>query len=187
MHPDKACLNVGTKFPLLCYHRPELTATTTRSCSSAVSCAILGLLAPPSQTRHPPVTMASANGVSEAVEEVGPALLFADDAALSADTQQQTRSVNNTLPPKRSCLQVELELHGVLYTVSVLVHGEELLVVRIEDRDSLDTWHGEFAAKCEQSKQQQRGHCTSGAWLTGRSYRLNAHVPAAMAAACCCH
>lgn len=47
-------------------------------------------------------------------------------------------------------LQVELELHGIVYTVSVLVHGEELLVVKIEDKDTLDTWHGEFAAKCEQ-------------------------------------
>lgn len=44
-----------------------------------------------------------------------------------------------------------MELHGVLYSVSVLVHGDELLIVRIEDRDSLDTWHGEFAAKCEQA------------------------------------
>lgn len=47
-------------------------------------------------------------------------------------------------------LQVELELHGVVYTVSVLVHNVELLVVKIEDKDTLDTWHGEFAAKCKQ-------------------------------------
>lgn len=46
-------------------------------------------------------------------------------------------------------LQVELELHGVAYTVSVYAHGEELLVVKIEDKDTLDTWHGEFAAKCK--------------------------------------
>jgi hypothetical protein len=45
-------------------------------------------------------------------------------------------------------VQAELELHGVLYSVSVLVHGEELLVVKIEDKDMLDAWHGEFAAKC---------------------------------------
>lgn len=45
-------------------------------------------------------------------------------------------------------VQAELELHGVLYSVSVLVHGEEQLVVKIEDRDTLDAWHGEFAAKC---------------------------------------
>lgn len=37
----------------------------------------------------------------------------------------------------------------MLYSVSVFVHGEELLVVKIEDRDSLDTWHGEFTARCE--------------------------------------
>jgi hypothetical protein len=47
-------------------------------------------------------------------------------------------------------LQVQLELHGILYVVSVLVHGEDLLVVKIEDKDTLDTWHGEFAAKCAQ-------------------------------------
>lgn len=49
-------------------------------------------------------------------------------------------------------LQVELELHGVVYTVSVLVHGDELLVIKIEDKDTLDTWHGEFAAKCKQQR-----------------------------------
>lgn len=45
---------------------------------------------------------------------------------------------------------MELELHGVVYSVSVCAHGDELLVVKIEDTDTLDTWHGEFAAKCEQ-------------------------------------
>lgn len=43
--------------------------------------------------------------------------------------------------------EVELELHDVAYTVSVYAHREELLVVKIEDKDTLDTWHGEFAAK----------------------------------------
>jgi len=50
-------------------------------------------------------------------------------------------------------LQVELELHDVAYTVSVYAHREELLVVKIEDKDTLDTWHGEFAAKCKLQQQ----------------------------------
>lgn len=62
--------------------------------------------------------------------------------------KQQETDPNSSRSTTASCAQAELELHGVLYSVSVLVHGEELLVVKIEDRDTLDAWHGEFAAKC---------------------------------------
>lgn len=46
--------------------------------------------------------------------------------------------------------QVDIEFHGVLYTITIRVHGEEVLTVEIEDKDTLDRWRGEFAAKCKQ-------------------------------------
>lgn len=92
-------------------------------------------------------TMTSAEAVTEAVDEVSRA-----SAAHEGACQHGSSTVDSTTCSLlHTCLQAELELHGVLYSVSVLVHGDELLIVRIEDRDSLDTWHGEFAAKCEQA------------------------------------
>ena len=62
--------------------------------------------------------------------------------------RQQQQALSTALQSNWGVLQAELELHGVVYTVSTAVHGDELLLVKIEDKDTLDTWHGEFAAKC---------------------------------------
>eukprot|EP00878_Enallax_costatus_P024901 GHUV01026600.1.p1 GENE.GHUV01026600.1~~GHUV01026600.1.p1 ORF type:complete len:235 (-),score=70.08 GHUV01026600.1:212-916(-) len=48
------------------------------------------------------------------------------------------------------CPQVDIDFHGVLYTITISVDGEEVLRIEIEDKDTLDRWRGEFAAKCKQ-------------------------------------
>jgi coiled-coil domain-containing protein 61 len=45
--------------------------------------------------------------------------------------------------------QVAVDFHGTTYAVTILCAADELVVVRVEDRDTLDAWRGEFAAKCE--------------------------------------
>lgn len=89
--------------------------------------------------------MASPEGLQDTVEEVCPVV------QPQSYVQRATGHLAGpaTATQHHVLLQVELELHGVVYIVSVLQHGDELLVVKIEDRESLDTWHGEFAAKCE--------------------------------------
>eukprot|EP00878_Enallax_costatus_P030873 GHUV01033675.1.p1 GENE.GHUV01033675.1~~GHUV01033675.1.p1 ORF type:complete len:207 (+),score=63.27 GHUV01033675.1:706-1326(+) len=42
---------------------------------------------------------------------------------------------------------VDIDFHGVLYTITISVDGEEVLRIEIEDKDTLDRWRGEFAAK----------------------------------------
>lgn len=44
---------------------------------------------------------------------------------------------------------MEIEFHGVLYTISITNIGEDVLAVTLEDKDALDRWRGEFAAKCK--------------------------------------
>jgi hypothetical protein len=46
-------------------------------------------------------------------------------------------------------LQVDIEFHGVLYSINISTRADEVLVVEIEDKDSYERWRGEFAAKCE--------------------------------------
>ncbi|WIA12570.1 hypothetical protein OEZ85_006230 [Tetradesmus obliquus] len=43
--------------------------------------------------------------------------------------------------------EVDIEFHGVLYTISIHNRSNEVLVVEIEDKDSFEQWRGEFAAK----------------------------------------
>lgn len=89
--------------------------------------------------------MTSFEGQHDIVEEVSPAVQVQSYLQRAAG-----HLVGAATATKRHVLlQVELELHGIVYIVSVLQHGDELLVVKIEDRETLDTWHGEFAAKCE--------------------------------------
>lgn len=89
--------------------------------------------------------MASPEGFQDIVEEV---CAVADHQRYVQQTAAHLAGPA-TATQHHVLLQVELELHGVIYLVSVLQHGDELLAVKIEDRESLDTWHGEFAAKCE--------------------------------------
>eukprot|EP00879_Flechtneria_rotunda_P026920 GHRR01028765.1.p1 GENE.GHRR01028765.1~~GHRR01028765.1.p1 ORF type:complete len:243 (+),score=77.40 GHRR01028765.1:133-861(+) len=42
---------------------------------------------------------------------------------------------------------VDIEFHGVLYTITISTRGDELLVVDLEDKDTFDRWRGEFGAK----------------------------------------
>uniref|UniRef100_A0A383WMQ5 Coiled-coil domain-containing protein 61 n=1 Tax=Tetradesmus obliquus TaxID=3088 RepID=A0A383WMQ5_TETOB len=43
--------------------------------------------------------------------------------------------------------EVDIEFHGVFYTISIHNRSNEVLVVEIEDKDSFERWRGEFAAK----------------------------------------
>jgi hypothetical protein len=123
--------------------------------------------------------MASPEGFHDKVEEV----------CAAADVQRYVQHTAQHLAGPATetqhhvLLQVELELHGVVYIVSVLQHGDELLVVKIEDRESLDTWHGEFAAKCELPpstvllNHHHKGHlscCCSSAYHEVEALRWNA-------------
>lgn len=65
--------------------------------------------------------------------------------------------------------QVNVQFHGVDYSMCVSCHGGDVLVVELEDVESFTSWRGEFTAKCEQQPfQAKQATSASNAWVTRR-------------------
>jgi hypothetical protein len=69
--------------------------------------------------------------------------------------------------------QVNVQFHGVDYSMCVSCHGGDVLVVELEDVESFTSWRGEFTAKCEQQPLKAK-QATSArhAWAARRRWRL---------------
>jgi hypothetical protein len=66
-----------------------------------------------------------------------------------------TSSISVPVLDQQPASQVNVQFHGVDYSMSVSCHGGDVLLVELEDVETFTTWRGEFTAKCEQRSPKQ--------------------------------